>query len=287
MTVPYGSAGHQQFLLYHFVVVFAGCFPASVFALPVLFSREKNTEGFIPSAMKILFWIVMIVFTIVTTKIAHYSSLAYFPLSFLGAKYIYERMHDHTGKKTIPMVYLIAGIMWSLILLVLISFPFFKEQIISRSSDLFAVANMLASNWEFDEISLFSVLIFLTGIISAFVLFKKGNGIRALYFHYIAMCISLAIIQFRVLPEIERLSQGVFINEIEKLHEQNIPVITQGMKSYAPYYYGHIAEQYKNIDLNSTRPLCIVTRNTKPVPPEVTENAERYTRGGYIFYLLQ
>ncbi|MBC8172874.1 MAG: glycosyltransferase family 39 protein, partial [Chitinophagales bacterium] len=32
-------AGHQQFLLYHFVVVFAGCFPASVFALPVLFSR--------------------------------------------------------------------------------------------------------------------------------------------------------------------------------------------------------------------------------------------------------
>ena len=34
--------------------------------------------------MLILFWVVLILFSIVKTKIVHYSSLAYFPLSFLA-----------------------------------------------------------------------------------------------------------------------------------------------------------------------------------------------------------
>ena len=35
--------------------------------------------------MRILFWVVLILFTIVSTKIVHYSSLAYFPLSYLAS----------------------------------------------------------------------------------------------------------------------------------------------------------------------------------------------------------
>jgi hypothetical protein len=35
--------------------------------------------------MQLLFWVVLILFSIVKTKILHYSSLAYFPLTYLGA----------------------------------------------------------------------------------------------------------------------------------------------------------------------------------------------------------
>jgi hypothetical protein len=35
--------------------------------------------------MVILFWVVLILFSIVKTKIVHYSSLCYFPLTYLAA----------------------------------------------------------------------------------------------------------------------------------------------------------------------------------------------------------
>jgi len=86
------DAGHGGFLLYHFVVVFVGMFPASVFALPAF---AKSNSG-IPSGdllrlMEILLGVVLILFTVVNTKIVHYSSLAYFPVSFMAAWVMYYR----------------------------------------------------------------------------------------------------------------------------------------------------------------------------------------------------
>ena len=48
-----------------------------------LFPSERPS-GF-QGVMRILFWVVLILFTIVSTKIVHYSSLAYFPLSYLAS----------------------------------------------------------------------------------------------------------------------------------------------------------------------------------------------------------
>ena len=81
-------AGHGQPFYYHFLVVFIGCFRISVFALPA-FGNKYTKE--IPISfgfwMKILFWVVMILFSLSTTKIIHYSSMAYLPLSFFGCFY--------------------------------------------------------------------------------------------------------------------------------------------------------------------------------------------------------
>src|ERR1019366_1485274 len=40
--------------------------------------------------MQILFWVVSILFTIVQSRIIHYSSLAWFPLTFLAAYTLYK-----------------------------------------------------------------------------------------------------------------------------------------------------------------------------------------------------
>ena len=50
--------------------------------------------------MRILFWVVLVLFTIVTTKIVHYSSLAYFPLSYLA---VVEFRKIKWGKKSSNM----------------------------------------------------------------------------------------------------------------------------------------------------------------------------------------
>jgi len=84
------DAGHGGFLLYHFVVILIGLFPTALLAIPMLAKKSKGSpsQDLYARWMQILFWVVIILFTIVKTKIVHYSSLCYFPLSFLAALYL-------------------------------------------------------------------------------------------------------------------------------------------------------------------------------------------------------
>ena len=83
------DAGHGGFPGYHFIVLLVGCFPASVFALRAFFKLPKEKEAPVQENyrlwMKIMFWVVVLLFTIVKSKIVHYSSLAYFPITYLAA----------------------------------------------------------------------------------------------------------------------------------------------------------------------------------------------------------
>ncbi|MBN2520317.1 MAG: glycosyltransferase family 39 protein, partial [Bacteroidales bacterium] len=86
------GAGHGGFLMYHFVVILIGVFPASIFILKAF---KKNSfalqiQNRFKLLMSILFWIVLILFTIVKTKIVHYSSMCYFPLTFLASTVIFR-----------------------------------------------------------------------------------------------------------------------------------------------------------------------------------------------------
>ena len=83
------DAGHGGFFGYHFVVLLIGCFPASVFAAAGIAAPTRVTGDADRNDhrrwMVILFWVVLILFSIVKTKIVHYSSLCYFPLTYLAA----------------------------------------------------------------------------------------------------------------------------------------------------------------------------------------------------------
>lgn len=82
------DAGHKGFPGYHFVVLLIGCFPASVFALRSfgrMPAEQFRYRDDFRRWMKYLFWVVLILFSIVKSKIVHYSSMCYFPLTFLAA----------------------------------------------------------------------------------------------------------------------------------------------------------------------------------------------------------
>ena len=57
----------------------------SFIAFPRFFKSSESNAANFELWMKTLFWVVLILFTIVSTKIVHYSSMTYLPLSFLAA----------------------------------------------------------------------------------------------------------------------------------------------------------------------------------------------------------
>ncbi|MEO8853278.1 MAG: glycosyltransferase family 39 protein, partial [Ginsengibacter sp.] len=110
-------ASHGEPFYYHFVVVFIGCFPISIIGLPILFGKNVGVNKDFSILMKILFWTVMILFSITTTKIVHYSSLTYMPLAFMAACYL-DWLIVNQQKMKISLLVLIAfmGFVFSFLL---------------------------------------------------------------------------------------------------------------------------------------------------------------------------
>src|SRR5690606_33444489 len=88
-------AGHEQPFYYHTLVLLVGCFPASFLALAAIKRNEFYTyrENLFRTVTGVLFLVVLILFSIVKTKIVHYSSLCWLPLTFLSA-YAIESLNN-------------------------------------------------------------------------------------------------------------------------------------------------------------------------------------------------
>ena len=214
------DAGHGGFLLYHFVVLFMGVFPASVFALPAFrfFKDENDDEKRLHLWMLIVFWTVLILFTIVKTKIVHYSSLAYFPLTFLAALYIYRLLEGKMKiKKYVHAIYLVVGGLYLLLPLFLQLFVHYKERIIATGiiKDSFAVGNLQASpDWTGFEF--FAAIIPAAGLI-LFLKWRKSNIQKAVVAVFLSTMLFVYTILITVVPKIEKYSQHAAISFYKSL----------------------------------------------------------------------
>jgi 4-amino-4-deoxy-L-arabinose transferase-like glycosyltransferase len=229
------DAGHGQPFYYHFVVVLLGCFPMSIFGIPALASSQ---EGF-GKWMKITFWVVMILFSIVTTKIVHYSSMAYFPLSFMAASFLYDWLSSKKKwNKWLTFGLTFIGSLFSLLLVTVPLVGMNTAKIIPYIKDPFAVKNFNAVvHW-----SGFEVLIGLTYIIILLVLiFRKKDSLEKKWVFISGITLSTALCLFTfgaiVVPKIERYTQGAAIDFYESKRGQNVYVDVIGFKSYAHLFY--------------------------------------------------
>jgi 4-amino-4-deoxy-L-arabinose transferase-like glycosyltransferase len=232
-------AGHQQPFYYHFIVVFLGCFPISIWALPALFKGKlaSSNNPVFHKLMLILFWVVMILFSIVKTKIVHYSSLSYFPLSFLAATFIYSVVLKTVEiKRYLILLLSIVGAVFSLLLIMVPLLAKFKELIIPFIKDKFAVACLNSSvEWSgFEFLIGFFYLVFL--VISIYKILK-GNFFSGvvMMFYSTAFCMFFYLVE--VVPKIEKYSQASAVNFYQSLSGKDVYVIPVGFKSYAHYYY--------------------------------------------------
>ena len=234
-------AGHSQPFYYHFVVVLIGCFPLSVIALP-RFMRSKELGIFeFEKWMKILFWVVMILFSISTTKIVHYSSMAYLPLSFLAANYLFKlyKKEIEVKKWMLFTIGFFGFVFSSLLTLLPILLQNKDEWLIPNLKDPFAAAQLSIDipivGWEF----LIGVVYFISIVVGLHLL-SKLQVVKSLLVLSLSTAFCLLVFTRVMVPKIESFSQGPMITFYENLRGKDVYVTPVNMKSYAQYFYSEV-----------------------------------------------
>ena len=290
------GAGHSGPIYYHFLIVFLGCFPLSILAIPVLFRKYAGSidKGkYFLRWMLILFWVVMILFSIVKTKIVHYSSLAYFPLSYFAAYFVYELVNEAKPfKKYLVWILLVTGTIFSIILIGLPLIPRYKDLITPFIKDGFAIACLNTpvkwNGYEFLIGVAYLILIFVSVI-----MIKKKHVFRGVIMLFYSTAFCIFFYMMAVVPKIEGYSQAPEINFYKSISGQDVYVTTLGFYSYAPYFYfrklpgGNIENSNKEWLLNGKidKPVYIVIQSTKKFllnnHPDCSFIKQE---GGYMFY---
>lgn len=233
-------ASHGQPFYYHPIVLIIGVFPSSIFALNYLFKNKEygnERQKDFSLWMKITFWCVLILFSIVKTKIIHYSSMCYFGITFFATQFFFNMSgKDFYIKQWQKIVLTIIGCIYGIILLI---FPFFdklkkyfaKEEMIN---DMFTLGNLQAdgkwSGWEFIS-GLIFVFLF---IYSLFFLKKKHKKIIVLYISSIILCLSFLLLY---VPKIERYSQRIYLDFAKLLKGKDVYYNPLNMVSYGYLFY--------------------------------------------------
>lgn len=233
------DAGHAQPFYYHFVVVLLGCFPISVLALDS-FVKKGNSLTTVPAFtlwMKVLFWVVILLFSMVKTKIIHYSSLTYLPLSFLSALAV-EKLW--TGNAGLPRFFFIfywfAGIFIGIAMIFIPLIGMFPEKVLPYISDPFVLANLSAKvNWS--PINLFPGIIWCAGMFVAFIfaLRRKNRLFMGFLFSCIVISTSFFLVTFPL--KIAGYTQGAVIKFYSTIKGKDVYVETLSFKSFAQYFY--------------------------------------------------
>jgi len=290
------DAGHGGFFLYHAIVLFFGVFPASVFALKG-FRRNYYDDPFqkrFKLWMLILFLVVLVLFSIVRTKIVHYSSLCYFPLTFFGAYAIHRIINNRAQKYTwVHILYSVVGILYGIIGTTLPFIMMNKDRILQTGwiKDEFAAANLQADvHWSgFDA---FISLPLIAGIILAFVFINRNKKLA----HICIFGSTLIWIVLNILimtPKIEKISQNALIEFCKQRVGEDCYVETLGMKSYAHLFY---TDKKKPLNENSysrewlltgpvDKPVYFILRNrsANKYKAQYPDLSLFYEKNGYVF----
>lgn len=286
-------ASHGEPFYYHFVVVFIGCFPISIIGLPILFGKKIDVKKDFSRLMKILFWTVMILFSITTTKIVHYSSLTYPPLAFMAACYL-DWLIVNKQKMKISLLILIGlmGLIFSFLLAALPYVANHHELILPYLKDPFAAASLNVNvHWSGFE-SLIGIAYFILVIIAVILFFKKSNS-RAMLLLFYSTAVCLFFYLIAVVPKIEKYSQGPAIDFYQSLQGKDVYVWPIGFKSYAQYFYakkpaspvyGEADEQFL-LKGNITKPAFFVVKITNTGFDSTCNNCTLIKQeGGFKFY---
>jgi len=235
------SSVHDGFFGYHLVVLLVGVFPASVIAMKSITKKAEDTElqSLFKQWMYILSLVVLIIFSIVNTKLLHYSSLAYFPLTFLAA-WVWDKWLDRKieiGRWQVLLMFLITLILASIAII----FPLITDHYDWLLSKNFSFMDPFVSeaikrnvHWSGYEwlVGLFLIL----GVIVASVQILRRYWSGMLVLHLVVLLyvfVSVSMFSGRF----EGYSQRVAIKFYKSLRGQDVYVNTLGFKSYSHLFY--------------------------------------------------
>jgi 4-amino-4-deoxy-L-arabinose transferase-like glycosyltransferase len=233
-----GDSGHGRPFYFHAVVLLFGCFPASFFAAISLFKRDATTgpQRAFDRLMIILFWTVLILFSIVRTKTVLYSSLTWFPITYLAALFLHSLVSGarRVSKPLLTCLACFGGLVGCAITL----FPILiinKQWIVPLIRDKFAVACLQNPvPWTGYEFLLgIGYLVALAAALALFIT-KRPVAASVTLFGSTAACLFLFMLIFA--PKIEAYTQGGPV-AFYKEHANGDVYVRALFKSYADLFY--------------------------------------------------
>ncbi len=289
------DAGQKGFFGYHFVVILFGAFPASVFAIPSFFKTAYSSafEKDFKKWMLIMFWVVLVLFTVVQSRIIHYSSLAWFPVTFLAAYsfYKWERGELQVKKYTLVLLAIVGGLL-SLLLLAAPVIGMNIKKIIPYVKDKFAQANMEAEvNWTGWEAIAGIVLVAVLAV--GITQLVKRNFHKAKWVFFAGTAIVIFLASAMIVPRAERYSQGAAVDFFIERQGEDCYVAVLGYKSYAHLFYTmkkkpenkNAYDQDWLLEGPVDKPVYFVTKiNKADNYKQYTELKELYRKNGFVFF---
>jgi 4-amino-4-deoxy-L-arabinose transferase-like glycosyltransferase len=291
------DAGHGGFFLYHFVVVLIGCFPASLLIFRYKNQQYENKQQqYFRMFMIASMIVILVLFTIVKTKIVHYSSFTYLPIGYLAASTVYGLINKTAVLKNWQKFGLLfLGIIWSILFIAL---PLIGNNIEwikpLLSKDAFAMENMKAEvTWNYYLV--IPGILFLLAVIVSTVWLQQRKIQRALLLLFIACIGSMQVLLTLFAPRIEQYSQHAAIEFFESLQGKDVYIRTLGYKSYAQYFYTRIQPDLRKeakdenwlLTGNVDKPTYFISKNTyeKEVMQKHADKVEVIGRkNGFVFY---
>lgn len=234
------DAGHGGPLYYHWIILLFGVFPASFFLIGYLRNKDiKRTS--LDIIIHGMLWFTLILFSIVKTKIVHYSSFCYFPITYFGARFVIHQWEN--GFETNKRIHY-----FILSFLVLLAFVFGilgylvgHTQLILDNihvKDPFAVQAM-KETYNSSIAQLVPFVLLTTTILLSFSYLRKDIYIKYYLSLGIGIIISLVSLNAFVVPKIEDISQGAAIDFYKHHQHEDAYFTTLGFKSYAHLFYGN------------------------------------------------
>ncbi len=290
------DAGHGGFWGYHFVVLLLGCFPASIFAIRGLgrFNGLPYHMRDFQKWMIVLLMVILVLFSMVNTKIIHYSSLAYYPISFLSALALWNYSERQSQLKGWLQVSLL--VFGGLVAIGSLLLPWAGNNIDRIKplfeQDPFALANLEAavpwSAWDYlPGIWMLLVLVLFFILLNR----SKEQAFRSLFFGS-GIWVMLALMFF--IGKVERISQRAAVEFFEEQEGREVYVTTYNYKSYVPWFYARVMP-YENPKANdktwlyyadTDRPVMISAKITarQKLEEDIADAEFLYEKNGFIFY---
>lgn len=290
------DAGHGGFPLYHFVVILLGCFPASILFLHFTKKNQTGSGDIVFKKMMIAsLLVILVVFSLVKTKIIHYSSFAYFPVVYLATSVSYNLINGKAVMSRFQkIVWLFVGSIW---VVLFVSFPIIAMNLNwlkpLLKADPFGLANLNAVV-EWNYIYIVPGLLFFGGFIFSAICFYKSDYTKGL----ISVCLSSTLMVQNFLtiftPKIEQYTQHAAIEFFESLKGKDVYVKALGYKSYAPFFYAEAlpakrkeaADENWLINGEVDKPVYLVTRldRKNEVLLKYGKNLKiLYEKNGFVF----
>ena len=279
------DAGHGGPFYFHFIALLIGVFPASALIFDSLKKNgyDDSTQNFFKRWMTYLLVVVLVVFSIVQTKILHYSSLCNFPITFLAAYYLsnlFDGKLKWSWRQTVPLITI------GVLIVVAITGGIFVMQrpdvFINYVKDDFAKDCLKATVYWTRNDSFWGLGYFVCIIVSI-ALMQTKNVKWGAYLLIMSSGLFVTTLLTLVIPRVEKYSQSGLIEFLETKKNERCTIETAGFKSYAHYFYAA-----KPIPLpdDSTNKTYVVTKSSKVenIRPWYGELRELYRKNGWVFF---